>query len=105
MTVYTWLPPTALIEELDGLITMWSRTPVLKSTAACWLRVTPSPVALYVTLSGVESVEVNEATPDESLVPVPPEESVAPPVCPTVTALPATGLPYWSFSVTVTVAV
>ena len=57
------------------------------------------------TFSGVESVEVKVATPAASLVPLPPEESVALPVFETATALPATGLPYWSLSVTVTVVV
>ena len=57
------------------------------------------------TLSGVASVDVKVATPAALLVPVPPEDSVALPVAETATALPATGLPYWSRSVTVTVAV
>ena len=55
------------------------------------------------TFSGVESVEVKVATPAPSLVPLPPEESEALPDCETTTALPETGLPYWSFRVTVTV--
>ena len=54
------------------------------------------------TVSGVASVEVKAATPAASLVPLP-GESVALPVWPADTALPATGLPYWSFSVTVSV--